>query len=212
MVRMDRERGYRGDEWVARVRGLEVCVCGAGALGGHVVEGLARVGFGRVRVVDFDRVEERNLSGQPYGRRDVGQLKASTLAKRIYRELGVDVAAECVRLEPGNAAMVLAGAELVVDVFDNTESRALVQRVAAQVGAACLHVGMAAGYAEAVWDPGYRVPEVVSAQEDPCGEALARNLGVIAAAAACERVAQWVSTGERRGWTLTLGDLRMGEL
>ena len=211
MSSLGRERSYRGEEWVARVRGLEVCVCGAGALGGHVVEGLVRVGFGRVRVVDFDRVEERNLAGQPYGRRDIGQLKASTLAKRIYRELGVEVGAECVRLEEGNAVAVLSGAELVIDVFDNTASRALVQQVAAQVGAACLHVGMAAGYAEAVWDPGYRVPEVAPEGEDVCGEALARNLGVIAAAAACERVAQWVATGARRGWTLTLEDLRMGE-
>ena len=70
--------------------GTAIAVCGAGALGGNLAENLARMGAGRLTVVDFDDVEERNLSTQPYGRRDLGAPKARVLADDLYRDLGVD--------------------------------------------------------------------------------------------------------------------------
>ncbi len=45
-----------------RLRQVLVTVCGAGALGANLAENLARQGFTRIRVIDRDRVEERNLS------------------------------------------------------------------------------------------------------------------------------------------------------
>jgi molybdopterin/thiamine biosynthesis adenylyltransferase len=43
-----------------------VTVCGAGALGANITENLARSGAGSLVVIDRDRIEERNLSTQPY--------------------------------------------------------------------------------------------------------------------------------------------------
>ena len=45
-----------------------ITICGAGTLGGNLVETLARMGFSRLILIDKDKVEMRNLSTQPYSR------------------------------------------------------------------------------------------------------------------------------------------------
>jgi tRNA A37 threonylcarbamoyladenosine dehydratase len=48
------ERLYRGGESVAKLAAVPVTLCGAGALGSHLAENLARQGFPQLRVVDRD--------------------------------------------------------------------------------------------------------------------------------------------------------------
>src|SRR5215210_4253538 len=83
------EERYRSEAVMRRLRDLPVTVCGAGALGANIAESLVRTGFGRLKVIDRDRVEERNLSTQPYYRSDVGAFKAKILANMLYRAVGV---------------------------------------------------------------------------------------------------------------------------
>src|SRR5947209_8722244 len=111
------ERLYRTPELMARLRELLVTVCGAGALGANIVESLARSGFGRLRVVDRDRVEERNLSTQPYYRSDIGAFKAKILGNALYRALGLTVDARAEELTTANAGKLLIGSSLVIDTF-----------------------------------------------------------------------------------------------
>src|SRR5260370_34058423 len=62
-----------------------ITICGAGALGGTLTETLARMGFTRLKLIDKDRVEMRNLSTQPYSRAEVGAPKARAFANMLYR-------------------------------------------------------------------------------------------------------------------------------
>src|SRR6516225_3907828 len=98
---------HRSSELMARVREMAVTVCGAGALGANTVESLARSGFGRLRVIDRDRIEERNLSTQPYYRSDIGAFKAKILANGLFRALGVTVDARAEELTAANAGKLL---------------------------------------------------------------------------------------------------------
>lgn len=85
------EQLYRTPATMAQLKKLPVTVCGAGALGANITENLARSGFENLKVIDRDRIEERNLSTQPYYRSDVGAFKAKILANNLYRALGVKV-------------------------------------------------------------------------------------------------------------------------
>jgi molybdopterin/thiamine biosynthesis adenylyltransferase len=199
------EQLYRSSEVIARVRELPLTVCGAGALGANVLESLARQGFARLRVVDRDRIEERNLSTQPYGRAEVGAHKARQLAHALYRALGVEVDARTEELTTANAARLLGGSALVLDAFDNNVSRRTVRDYCAEASVACLHAGLAGDYAEVIWNESYRVPS--AAQDDVCDYPLARNLVMLAVAVACESVVEFVATGARRSFTVTLRDL-----
>jgi molybdopterin/thiamine biosynthesis adenylyltransferase len=198
------EQLYRSAELMARVRDLRVTVCGAGALGANITESLARSGFARLRVIDHDRVEARNLSTQPFYYNDAGASKAKILAHALYRAVRVEVEAQDVELTTTNAPKLLDGSHLVIDAFDNSASRAAVKDYCLQAQVPCLHAGLAGDYAEVIWNEIYRVPS--PAQDDVCDYPLARNLVTLAVAIACEAVITYAATGERQSFTVTLRD------
>jgi molybdopterin/thiamine biosynthesis adenylyltransferase len=199
------EQLYRTPELMARLRGFPVTVCGAGALGANITENLARAGLARLKVIDRDRIEERNLSTQPYYRSDIGAFKAKILANTLYRALGVAVEGCAQELTAANAGKLLGGSALVVDTFDNSVSRQAVKDACAGAGLPCLHAGLAADYAEVIWNDLYRVPS--PANDDVCDYPLARNLVMLAVAVTCEVVIGFAASGEERSFTVTLGDL-----
>ena len=53
-----------GSDGVDRLRDASVILCGCGAVGGYVLEGLVRGGVGRIRVVDSDVFSESNMNRQ----------------------------------------------------------------------------------------------------------------------------------------------------
>jgi molybdopterin/thiamine biosynthesis adenylyltransferase len=199
------EKLHRTEAVMARLRELPVTICGAGALGANIAENLTRQGFVRLTVIDRDRVEERNLSTQPYYRTDIGAQKAKILAASLYRALGVAVAAQATELTAVNAAKLLAGSGLVIDTFDNSVGRQAVQDACRAVGLPCLHAGMAESYAEVIWDEDYRVPSPTN--DDVCDYPLARNLVLLTTAVVGEVAVLFAATGERKSFTLTLADL-----
>ncbi|HEY9597846.1 MAG TPA: ThiF family adenylyltransferase, partial [Cyanophyceae cyanobacterium] len=152
------EQLYRTPEFMAQIRDVPVTLCGAGALGGNITENLARSGFGRLVVIDRDRIEERNLSTQPYYKSDVGAYKVKILANTLYRALGITVDGRAKELTTSNIAQLLREAHLVVDTFDNSLSRQTVKDYCQNHQLPCLHVGLASDYAEVIWNDSYRVP------------------------------------------------------
>ncbi len=204
------EQLARTSSVMKRLRAARVCVCGAGALGSHLVDGLARAGVGHLRVVDQDRVEERNLSTQPWSRTDVGSPKARLLAHSVFRAVGTQVDVRHKTLNDDNARALLRGVDVVVDVFDNSTARRAVQTATAELGIACLHAGLASDYAEVIWDPGYRVPSAVN--DDVCDYPLARNLAVITSALTAEVVLRFLATGQQQDLSFTFGDLRISAM
>src|ERR671938_1794143 len=97
------EQLYRGADLLARLAATRVTLCGAGALGSHLADNLARQGFGPMKVIDRDRVEEHNVSTQLYGEADVGAWKVEVLRNRLFRAAGVEVDAVAKELTERNA-------------------------------------------------------------------------------------------------------------
>jgi molybdopterin-synthase adenylyltransferase len=117
------EQLYRTHAVMTKLKDYPVTICGAGALGANLTENLARTGFSKLTVIDRDRIEERNLSTQPYYRSDIGAFKAKILANNLYRAIGTKVEAHTKELTLFNAAHLLKDSQLIVDVFDNSTSR-----------------------------------------------------------------------------------------
>ena len=203
----DHERDHRGKSAMDALATSKVVICGAGAIGANLAEGLVRVGVRQITVIDFDRIEERNLSTQPWGRRELGQRKARMLGNRLHRDLGVELVAVCDRLHAENSVEMLSGYDLIIDAFDNSASRKAAQDGARTLAIPCVHAGMADGYGEVVWDEVYRVPEGV--HEDLCDYPLARALVTLVVGAALEVCVQFLTEGVRRHAQVTLRDLCM---
>lgn len=199
------EQLYRSQQSMAKIRDYPVTICGAGALGANITETFARSGFGKLKIIDCDRIEERNLSTQPYYRSDVGAFKAKILANNLYRALGVQIEAETKRLTAANTKQRLDPSNLIVDAFDNSGSRQAVKDYCDRTGQPCLHAGLASDYAEVIWNDIYRVPS--DANDDVCDYPLARNLVLLTVAITCESAFTFIITGNLQSFTITLKDL-----
>jgi molybdopterin-synthase adenylyltransferase len=198
------EQLHRTTALMTKLRDFPVTICGGGALGANIAESLARSGFGKLCVIDRDRIEEHNLSTQPYYRSDVGAYKAKILTNAIYRALGITVEGISKELTAANAPQLLSNSKLVIDAFDNSIARQIVTDTCNNSQIPCLHVGLASDYAEIIWNPLYRVPS--NANDDVCDYPLARNLVLLAVAIACETATTFIATQQQQSFTVTLTD------
>jgi molybdopterin/thiamine biosynthesis adenylyltransferase len=204
------EQIYRGADVLRKLAATRLTLCGAGALGSHLADNLVRQGFTALRVIDRDRVEEHNVSTQLYGSNDVGAWKVEVLRNRLFRAAGVEIDAVQKELTAASAARLLKGAGLVIDTFDNSASRRLVQEHCRAQALTCLHVGLFADYCEVIWDEAYRVP--ADGGLDVCDYPLARNLVLLAVALASETLVRFAVSGERGNWSATLRDFAVRRL
>ena len=113
-----------------------VGVVGLGGLGGTVAEVLARMGVGRLSLVDGDRFEESNLNRQLLSTVDgLGQLKSEAAQARVGRiNPSVDVNALTEFVTADNAGAVLEGCNVVVDCLDNLRTRFVVEDACRRIG------------------------------------------------------------------------------
>jgi molybdopterin/thiamine biosynthesis adenylyltransferase len=204
------EQLYRGADSLAKLAATRLTLCGAGALGSHLADNFVRQGFGPLRVIDRDRVEEHNVSTQLYGEADIGAWKVEVLRNRMFRAAGAEIEAVAKELTQRNARSLLKDGGLVIDTFDNSASRRLVQEQCRQQRLTCLHVGLFADYGEVTWDESYRVPADVAG--DVCDYPLARNLVLLAVALASETLVRFVLDGTRHSWSATLRDFAVRQL
>lgn len=120
-ARFGRTEMLLGPEAMERLASAHAVVVGLGAVGGYAVEGLARVGVGRLTLVDFDVLRVSNINRQLCALDStMGQSKASVACRRVK-----DINPRCV-VEPlelfaheDTAGQILDGPPgLVVDAID----------------------------------------------------------------------------------------------
>ena len=198
------EHLHRGAEIMNLIAGLRITLCGAGALGANLAESLGRMGFRQLRVIDRDRIEERNLSTQPWQRGDIGGFKATMLANALYRSVGVEAKGIAKELTDENVNRLLEGSDIVLDLFDNSVGRAVLKKWSEAYQVPCLHAGLTSDYAEVIWNDEYRVPS--PANDDICDYPLTRNLVTIAVGVVGETLLRFVESGVKENRTITLKD------
>ncbi len=152
------ERLERISGWdSAKVADARAIVIGCGALGNEVAKNLALVGWGTIILVDFDHIEESNLSRSVFFREaDAGLPKAAVLAGRVME------------LNPGCRAIGLVGdvsevvsegmvarSDVLIGCVDNVQARLVLNRLAGKAGRPFLDGGLSAwqGTASVFCDP-----------------------------------------------------------
>ncbi|MFO7901393.1 MAG: ThiF family adenylyltransferase [Pirellulaceae bacterium] len=113
-----------------------IMVVGAGALGNEVLKNLALMGIGEIHLIDFDHIEESNLTRAVlFRQRDCGRSKAEAAADSL-RDMNPDV-----RVHPRVANVVtqiglglFRDVDVVIGCLDNREARLWVNRSCWRVG------------------------------------------------------------------------------
>ncbi len=124
-----------------------VGIVGCGGLGGWIAEGLARMGIGRLVLIDGDRFQEDNLNRQlGCTEATLGQPKVDALIERLAQvNSGTELVGYQSYLTRENAPILLAGVRVIVDAVDTLPARFLLQEIAAQQRVPLVH-GAIAGY------------------------------------------------------------------
>lgn len=124
-----------------------VLVVGCGGLGGYVIECLARIGVGHLRVVDGDVFDETNLNRQLLSSSmNLGRPKTLAAQQRVMAVNPlVEVEAFQTLLIAENAVPLLDGCDVAVDALDNIPSRLVLQQAARSAGIPLVH-GAVAGW------------------------------------------------------------------
>jgi molybdopterin/thiamine biosynthesis adenylyltransferase len=139
---------------------MKILFCGAGALGSHALF-LARDLEHELAVIDFDRVETKNLASQWFVKQMVGKNKATAVKMQLLNFYDVNVKDFTVKLTALNADAILGEAGLVVECFDNAESRRVVQSHVRSKRIPCIHAGLAANgeFGVVRWDQHFTIDE-----------------------------------------------------
>lgn len=183
----------------------KVTIVGVGALGSHLVLLLRNLPI-QIKVIDFDRVETKNVASQFHGNPHVGKLKVQALQQTMQFMFGRKIDIVSNKLEGSNEEVLLGGSDLIIDCLDNVNSRWLVQHYARKHSTPCLHGGLAAGgvYGVAIWDEHFVLDTASGGEGAPTcenGEDLPFIVGV--AAHLAEAVRHFITDGKKHGYSIS---------
>lgn len=117
-----------------KVKKACVGIAGLGGLGSNIAIHLARLGVGKLILIDFDVVEPSNLNRQQYFIRDIGQFKTDAIKKQL-KEINpfIQVETHNVYIDEDNIEILFKETDIVVEAFDNPVCKAyLVNKVLAE--------------------------------------------------------------------------------
>jgi molybdopterin/thiamine biosynthesis adenylyltransferase len=131
----------------AKLLQSKVAIIGAGGLGGTVLELLARMGIGKLIIVDKDLIVDSNLNRQILStEKNLGQSKTEFAVKRVKEiNSSIEIVEHSVFINSDNVKKIIEGAGIVVDALDNLPSRFVLQKACRDLKIPLVH-GAIAGF------------------------------------------------------------------
>ncbi|WJI09374.1 HesA/MoeB/ThiF family protein [Methanobacterium sp. CWC-01] len=129
---LDRQKEIISREEQLLLKNCQVLVVGCGGIGGAAAEMLARMGVGKIKVIDKDYFELSNLNRQLMSDlSNIGRLKAEVTREALQKiNPLMQVEAFSQELTADNVSSLLDGCSIVIDALDNLLSRIIVGREA----------------------------------------------------------------------------------
>jgi len=113
------------DKIKKKLQNSSVGIAGLGGLGSNAAVSLARVGIGKLVLVDFDKVEQKNLDRQYYFLDQIGKNKVNALEENI-RKINPEVNIEILnlKLEKGSMEKPFKYVDVVIEALDEAKTKA----------------------------------------------------------------------------------------
>jgi predicted ThiF/HesA family dinucleotide-utilizing enzyme len=178
----------------------KITIVGVGALGSYAALFLRNEAS--IKLVDMDRIEQRNLLSQFHGKVNVGKNKAQALQQTLQFLFGIKVESIPHKLTKENDKQLLAEADLILDCLDNAEARKIVQDFARAKGLPCVHGALAAdgSFGRVAWDEGFVIDsEAVKGAATCEGGEFLPFIGVVAALMS-RSVQEFLHNGKKIGF------------
>lgn len=115
-----------GKQLQERFSSSTVAICGLGGLGSNLAFCLARVGIGKLILIDFDRVDISNLHRQQYKAKQIGMYKTDALFENLSEIAPyMKIVRHTCRITPDNLCSLLKDADIICEAFDDAEEKAM---------------------------------------------------------------------------------------
>ena len=120
-----------GEAGQEKLKNARVLVVGIGGLGSQVLQYLTAMGVGTIGFLDYDVIEEENLSHQVFfGMKDIGKLKSLITRERLsgmnplvrFNMLNVELTMD-------NASSIVPGYDIIIDSTNNKKSHYLISDI-----------------------------------------------------------------------------------
>lgn len=185
-----------------------VTIVGMGALGSHMLL-FARNWNVNLRIIDFDKIESKNIQSQFHTKMGSGKNKAKALQAALQGMFGIKISALSTKLMGNNQVQLLMESDLIVDCTDNFKARDIIQEYCEDIALPCLHGCLSADgtLARVVWTEDFK-PD----KEDVDGDATCedgRNVAFHAMAGAllAQTAQTFLEKEVKRSWQLTPASL-----
>ncbi|AAY79598.1 HesA/MoeB/ThiF family protein [Sulfolobus acidocaldarius] len=144
-----------------KISQLKIAIVGCGALGTTLAELLARLGVGKIKLIDADIVEVTNLHRTHlFEESDIGKPKATVCAEKI-RKINSGIKVEVVNdiIDSNNAEEMLKDSDYIFDALDNLYYRFLLNDVAVKLRIPLVYGGVMGEYSSVM---------LIVPREGPC--------------------------------------------
>lgn len=109
-----------------KLREIKIGIAGAGGLGSNCAANLVRVGFKKLKLVDYDVVEAANLDRQFYFTDQVGMYKVSALRQNLLRiNPALQIEAEITKIDQSIVKILFEDCYIVAECLDNAENKSM---------------------------------------------------------------------------------------
>ncbi len=134
---LDRQKGIISENEQLKLLNSKITVIGCGGIGGATTEMLARMGVGKLRIVDKDVFEISNINRQLMSNlKCLGMPKTRVTAERLE---SINPSIEVEELNDKNVLKILKGSQIVVDALDNLLTRIIVSRCSEKLDVPFIH-------------------------------------------------------------------------
>lgn len=124
-----------------RFKEAEITVIGCGGIGGSVIEMLARMGIGKINLVDKDEYDLSNLNRQLIATTKTLNIKKTEAAAERVRIINPYVKVNPINEEftEKNAEKIIKNSDIVIDALDNLITRIILTRTATEKEIPIIH-------------------------------------------------------------------------
>jgi sulfur carrier protein ThiS adenylyltransferase len=169
------------------IREAKIGIAGAGGLGSNCAASLARTGFRKITIVDFDTVSSSNLDRQFYFLDQVGMDKVEALRINLLR-INPDLELNMIkkRIETPDVADIFSGCDIVAECLDSAECKSMLTAELMRIGKFVVAISGLGGVGKSDDIKIHRVKErlvmIGDLKSDICGSpALAPRVNIAAA-------------------------------
>lgn len=109
-----------------RIKDAVVGIAGLGGLGSNIAVSLARIGVGKLVLVDFDKVEKSNLNRQYYFLNQIGKYKTDSI-KEVIKNINKDVTVEIknIKITKDNVEELFKDTDILVEALDKSQEKSM---------------------------------------------------------------------------------------